>query len=224
MCLQKLIAFTFGLILASTVTAEIIVTADDGRQVVLKDDGNWEYVNTDRFASTSDGRRIRLKADGQWEYVGEQTVPTVTAAATDTIQANTVSVELAKVEIEEYVEAATGNRKNQRTRTQTVFYFTVTASTLGDAVEPKFEGRGTAPNGFSVTDNKGKSYQIIEFAPSDTNSIQPGESINYTLKLKASPKWGPKSIALRIEPEVFSTNQPIILTAPLSSVETVRKK
>jgi hypothetical protein len=46
------------------------VTTDDGREVLLKEDGSWTFRSTDRFANTVDGQRIRLKQDGSWAYVG----------------------------------------------------------------------------------------------------------------------------------------------------------
>ena len=40
---------------------------DAGREVLLRDDGSWEYLSDDRFGTLKDGSRARLKSDGSWE-------------------------------------------------------------------------------------------------------------------------------------------------------------
>ena len=62
--------FMFGL-LSQHATADTVVLSDDGREVKLNDDGSWEFVSEDRFATTEDGERIRLRADGRWEPVND---------------------------------------------------------------------------------------------------------------------------------------------------------
>ena len=65
------IAITLALS-SSTHAAQTLATGEDGREVILNDDGSWAYKSTDRYANTGDGRRILLREDGSWEYVGNQ--------------------------------------------------------------------------------------------------------------------------------------------------------
>ncbi len=44
-----------------------VVISDDGREVLLKDNGTWEFRSNDRYANTPDGRRVRLKENNTWE-------------------------------------------------------------------------------------------------------------------------------------------------------------
>lgn len=63
--------------------ADEIVLSDDGREVRIKQDGSWEFVSDDRFATTRDGERVRLKFDGSWERIeDDRNWITVPAAAT----------------------------------------------------------------------------------------------------------------------------------------------
>ncbi len=98
----------------SNLSAKQTVITDDGRKVLLKNDGNWTFHTTDCFASTSDGRRVRLKQDSHWEYAND-----APAAPEDETQTSKPLVKLQKVVIEKHVEKG---YKNTRVKTQTVFY------------------------------------------------------------------------------------------------------
>ena len=57
----------FIIIISATVSCADDITAitEDGRGVVLHDDGTWEFTDT-----TEDGRSIILHNDGTWEFAG----------------------------------------------------------------------------------------------------------------------------------------------------------
>ncbi len=208
-----------GLLMACAVQAELLATGDDGREVRLNDDGRWEYTSTDRFANTVDGRRIRLQEDGRWEYIGNQPI-----IAEQQYRNNTIDVSLLRVEILEFKEPATGNRKSSRLTTKTNFYFTVTASAIGETIYPRLRNNQGEISGFTVSDDRGKHYSIIELTPEDTVQLPPGEAITYQLQITASPKWGPETIQLIIDKEVFSTNEAITLTAMVKDIEHISGK
>jgi hypothetical protein len=203
--------------MSSAVLAQLTATGDDGREVILNEDGSWQYRSSDRFARTSDGRRIRLRADGRWQYDSDQS-----SGSTLQFRNSAVDVSMQRVEIEQYKEAATAMRKNPRVSTQTSFYFTVTASPLGEPLVPKLDTNDGVIDGFSVTDDQANQYSIIEFSPGKPQTIEPGKSISYQLKISGSPKWGPKSIQLTIARQVFKTEQDIVLTTPVSTIERVK--
>ena len=48
------------------------ILTDAGREVLLRDDGTWEYLSDDRFGTLKDGSRARLQSDGSWEIVEDE--------------------------------------------------------------------------------------------------------------------------------------------------------
>lgn len=214
---KQFILLVASLMLSWTAQAQLTATGDNGREVILNEDGSWQYSSSDRFANTSDGRRIRLKEDGSWEYDSDQT-----SESPQQFRNDTIDVSMQRVEIEEYKEAATALRKNSRVSTKTSFYFTATASPLGEPLTPILNTGDSVIEGFSVTDNRDNEYTIIEFSPIAANTIKPGESISYKLKISGSPKWGQRNIQLTIDKTVFSTEKDIVLATPLSNIQRVK--
>ena len=96
------------------------VITDDGREVLLKEDGRWEFLSSDRYANTEDGQRVRLKQDGRWEYVGN--APTT---SDEQVRTTDLDIKLQKVVIERHEQKA---QKNKRVISQTVFYVDVALS------------------------------------------------------------------------------------------------
>lgn len=210
---KSIFSFLVSVFLSCSAQAQLTATGDDGREVILKEDGSWEYSSSDRYANTNDGRRILLKENGNWEYQSTQQQP----LSQQQYRNSSVNISLDKVEIEEHKEPPTANRKNPRIKTQTSFYFTATASTLGDAITPSIKGS----EGFSVTDDKGKRYSNIELSPDHSGAIKPGDSVSYKLKVNSSPKWGRKAIQLTIDQQVFASGEDIVLTSQVANIATV---
>jgi hypothetical protein len=205
------LAFSSG-----TQAAETLATGDDGREVILNNDGSWTYKSTDRYANTSDGRRILLREDGSWVYIGNQkAVSPVQYRNTD------IDIGLTRVEIEEYKKPATGIKKSPRLSTETNFYFTATVTSTGDPISPNVRSSKGEISGFIVSDDYGKEYKVLELSPVDVVQLKPGESINYRLKIQESPKWGPKTVTLSIDKNVFDTTDDILLTAIVKDIEHI---
>ena len=78
-----------ALLTANTLYADQKITSDDGREVLLNDDGSWQYRSSDRFATTSDGRRVRLKEDGRWSYDGNAPL-----RSTEQVRTNDLDIKL----------------------------------------------------------------------------------------------------------------------------------
>jgi len=111
----RFIAIIFLALLANGAhSADKKLITDDGREVLLKDDGSWIFRSTDRFANTDDGRRVRLKQDGSWHYVKNKAMKSTTKTQTPG-----PVIKLEKVIIEKYERKAL---KNTRVKTRTVFY------------------------------------------------------------------------------------------------------
>ncbi len=62
-----IISIFFIIIVTATVSSadDISAATEDGRGVILRDDGTWEFTDT-----TEDGRSIILYNDGTWEFAG----------------------------------------------------------------------------------------------------------------------------------------------------------
>lgn len=147
------------LISGSTHSASQNVITDDGREVLLNDDGSWIFRTTDRFANTGDGHRVRLKENGSWQYM--ENVP---AKAKEKIRTPNLDITLQKVVIEKYEKKAL---KNTRVKTQTVFYLQLENSL-------QINTNNIKDNDISlieVKDNNGKNYEIISLSPGTTNTL-----------------------------------------------------
>ena len=72
--IYMLILFLIPVSDASSADQQVITA--DGREVVLKGDGTWIFLSTDRFANPEDGQRVQLKQDGSWQYVGNAPMAT----------------------------------------------------------------------------------------------------------------------------------------------------
>ena len=201
---------------SNTHASETLATGDDGREITLNKDGTWTYKSTDRYANTSDGRRILLREDGSWEYMGNQkAVSPVQYRNTD------IDIGLTRVEIEKYKKPASGMKKSPRLSTETNFYFTATVTSTGDSIFPNLRNSQGEISGFTVSDDSGNQYKVMEISPVDVVELKPGESISYRLKVKESPKWGPKTVTLTIDKNVFHTVDDILLTAIVKDIEHI---
>ena len=65
--MKKWFYIQIACLLPLLVFGEQTILTDAGREVLLRDDGSWEYLSDDRFGTLSDGSRVRLKLDGSWE-------------------------------------------------------------------------------------------------------------------------------------------------------------
>ena len=202
------------LVISPTVYAEEEIISDDGREVLIKDDGSWEFRSGDRYANTKDGRRIKLKADGTWIYIGN--APLVT---TEQARTTTVDIKLQKVEFEVHKQKV---HKNVRKESQTVFYVNVDVSPLA---ETPLSIKDADLSRIKVDDDKGKDYPVISITP-ETTDIAPDNNQTFVIRTQDTPSlWdGVKSIALTIEPGVLGNQEPIQFSRKYHDIEEVNVK
>ena len=102
--------------IASVIGAEERLVTDDGREVLVHEDGSWEFILVDRYATAPDGQRILLQADGNWEYIAKassEVIPTPSLPATREIpteiieQQPTNTLKKAPVTVESKAPSAT---------------------------------------------------------------------------------------------------------------------
>ena len=56
------VGFAAAALLPLIGNADIKALGDDGRKIMLKDNGSWAYISNDRLATSEDGRRVLIKA------------------------------------------------------------------------------------------------------------------------------------------------------------------
>jgi len=184
---------------ALSATQEIIT--EDGREVLLKEDGTWSFRSTDRFANTKDGRRVRLKDDGSWQYTGNAPV-----VLKEQVRTTDLDIKLQKVVIETHEKKV---QKSKRIKTQTVFYLTLELSALAKG---NISINKDDTSMIKVMDNNGKNYPVLSIQPSPT-ILKPNSNTTIVIRAKSSPSWlgKVKSMEIVLNPGVFGIQKPITL-------------
>ena len=194
---------------SNALSADQQVITVDGREVLLKEDGTWEFQSTDRFANTKDGHRVQLKADGTWQYVGNAPM-----ASVEQVKTTLLDIKLQKVVIEKHEKKV---HKNVRVASQTVFYVNLDLSPLAKnniSIE-----KNDIPH-IEVTDNNGKSYPVISIQPSPV-VLKPSTKITMVVRAEGAPLWldNVKSMSLIFKPELFGTENTITLSQSESNFD-----
>jgi hypothetical protein len=212
--MRSILPLIFLLIISPTLYADESIISDDGREVLIRDDGSWEFRSGDRYANTKDGRRIKLKADGTWVYVGNAPLVTKEQART-----TTVDIKLQKVEFEVYKQKV---HKNVRKESQTVFYINVDVSPLA---ETPLSIKDTDLSRIKVDDDKGKDYPVISITP-ETTDIAPDSNQTFVIRTQDTPSlWdGVKLIELTIEPGVLGNEETIQFSRKYHDINEVDVK
>ncbi len=185
---------------------------DDGREVLLKQDGSWEYLSNDRFANTEDGRRVRLKADGSWEYTGN--APLVSS---ERVRTTELDIELQSVVIETHEVKA---QKNKRVSSQTVFYVSLTLSPQAESGISISEDDASS---IRITDNKRRHYPVLAIRPG-ARMLEPGSTTRLEIRADGSPQWwkNVKSLRLEFSPEILGIKEPVTLIQQVDDIEKTK--
>jgi len=209
---RPLIIYILSLLLipgSDACSADQQVITDDGREVLLKEDGTWVFRSTDRFANTKDGQRVQLKQDGSWQYVGN-----VPVASEEHVRSTLLDIKLKKVVIERHEKKV---QKNIRLRTQTVFYVNLGLSAW-------------AKNNISITkndvshieinDNNGKTYPVLSIDPAPF-VLRPDSDTTMVIRADGSPLWldDVTSMSVIFKPEIYGIQQPVTLSRDVDDFE-----
>ena len=203
-------------LLAFNVQADIAATGDDGREITLKKNGQWEYANGDRFATVNDGTRVRLKENGSWEYNGHAALQTE-----QEFREQSIGVQLDKV-ITRYTKIKPGS-KGLRTIAETTFFVSVDISRYSD--QPISVDLSDA-RGLSVADNRDNAYNVISVTPAN-QTLKPGSNYNFEVMVEGAPQSHSllakvKNITLNIDRSVFATDSDITLSFDTDDIERKR--
>lgn len=208
--LFRLICFCLLLIAANASADPKTAIADDGREIILYDDGRWEYVTEDRFATTPDGTRIRLKPNQQWQPASKSEAPVYEPVALSTIKQDNLTVDgvdivLDEVRIENHRETV---GKNKRVRSNIVFYLELDKPLNASHI--------------TIQDSKGKHYPVLSVSKGKATI---GGEPRTLVRAKGAPKWwGVKFFSLQIEANAIGNKAPIELRKPMGDVLTVEVK
>jgi hypothetical protein len=196
---------------SNALSANQDVITDDGREVLLRDDGTWEFRSTDRFANTKDGRRIRLKDDGSWQYVGNAPL-----TSKQHIRTTDLDIKLGKVVIETHEKKV---QKNTRSKSQTVFYLNLELSPLAKSDISINENDISR---VKVKDSEGKEYPVLSIQ-AEPVILKPDSDTKVTVRVDGAPQWwkSVKSMEIIFKPGIFGLQGPFALS---QSVDDIDKK
>lgn len=185
--------------------------ADDGREVVLKDNGEWEYVSDDKFATTKDGQRIRLKPNQRWQKVRDSEAPVYQPVPMTTVQRDNATIPDSNIEVildEVHIENQREDvGKNTRVRSNLVFYLEI----QGD-----LPGLNLQPEQFSVQDSRGKNYPVFSAV---AGAAPIGGKPRWIIRAKGAPRWwGVKFLSLQIAQKTLGNKDAIELRKPMGDV------
>ncbi len=199
---------------ATPTLAEERILADDGREVLLKDDGSWEYVSEDRFGTTGSGERVRLKGDGSWEIVSD--APVALLAATSSLSDSGPAIwALGDVIIETSRSQRSGTKKGGIKKTQAVFTLQVRGKAEASAAQTFSLEAGAV----SVTDSGGRDYPVLSVEPSSV-TVNADRMQTVVVRVDGSPHWfTTKFYELRIAADAVGNRDEIRLKRALSNVQ-----
>lgn len=180
---------------------------DDGREILLKEDGSWEFLSNDRFVTTQDGKRIRLKADGSWEVIDN--VPPIII---EDRLANKIELNLQKVVEEQVVKKI---QKNVRVSSRMVFY--VDVKSMHSETIALMENSSQL---VTVLDSLDNEYSVRSLEPAKI-SIEPNSihEIEVYVDGAPSPFTSAKTISIVFAPELFNTNDVQKLSYRIADIE-----
>ena len=196
---------------SNALSANQDVITDDGREVLLRDDGSWEFRSTDRFANTKDGHRIRLKDDGSWQYVGNAPL-----TSKQQIRTTVLDIKLGKVVIETHEKKV---QKNTRSKSQTVFYLNLELSPLAKS---NISINENDISRVKVKDSEDKEYPVLSIQ-AEPVILKPDSDTNVVVRVDGAPQWwkSVKSMEIIFKPGIFGLQAPVTLS---QSVDDIDKK
>ncbi len=210
--MDKVIGLAVACLLSMTAMADQIVLSDDGREVRLNEDGSWEFISEDRYATTEDGNRIRLGADGRWTEVdGEDHWVAVPAAALN-ISRDKISEGDLNIEVTEMVIESVRSRRQKNTRLSSQI---ITRLNFSSTEPLRFS---LSPAQIQVVDSRGRNYPVETLSTPDV-SVSPGEPFPLAFIADGSPRWwGVKFFKITFAPGALGNSEQLELTRSINEI------
>ena len=203
---------SFGISAAAPKTA----IADDGREVILHDDGSWSYATEDRFATTPSGQRILLKPDSTWRKARDSEAPAYQPVPLSTLTRDSAVIKNSNINLildDVFIEHQREDRgKNTKLRSNLVFHVEATGENQPGAL-PDAED-------FTVTDSRGRHYPT--FSVKSLSTPNPNEQ-RLEIRANGAPRWwGVKFLELEVQPDTFGN--PATIELRKSMADVIRKE
>lgn len=212
--MKNVLAIALLLSIAHSSIAGERVIADDGREVMLGDDGQWEFLSEDRFATTASGERVRLKADGEWDIVSDAPLGQLTAAQ-PVANMGPANWSLAEVTIETAREQRSASKKSISKQTQTVFNLEARMKTADADTEQWMLNVAN----LSVMDSGGREYPVLSITPGSI-SLTADAPAKVQIRVDGSPHWfTTRYYELKIAEQTVGNREEIRLKRALSNVQ-----
>ena len=210
--MKKWFYIKIACLLPLLVFGEQTILTDAGREVLLRDDGSWEYLSDVRFGTLSDGSRVRLKPDGSWEIEQDETrFITIPAEALkrseDIVKTDKLYLEIFGITIE---SQRGKNRKNSTLRTQMLVDIKIETS--------RFDLSGINKDLIKVSDSRGRLYETKKIIILE--NISDKEKVLGILLDGAPRWWGVKFFVVEFEQGFLGNDRKLKLKK--SSTEITR--
>ena len=188
------------------------ILTDAGREVLLRDDGTWEYLSDDRFGTLKDGSRARLQSDGSWEIVEDEvgliSIPAqALKRSEDTIRSDEIYLEISGITIE---NQRGKNRKNSTLRAQMLVEIKLETNS--------FDLFGLKKDLIKVSDSRGRLYETKKIIILE--NISDKEKVLGILLDGAPRWWGVKFFVVEFEQGFLGNDRKLKLKK--SSTEITR--
>ncbi len=201
---RYLVACSLSLMLSLHAFADRTVAVDENWKVRLKDDGTWEFITKQRFATGQDGKRFKLNSDGTWQGAGM-----ASTQLQQKLRNNNSDYTLSSVTMEIARTPGNSSRKNARTQMQTVFNI---SAQLPENETSSKKSVTLEHQDISVIDNRGKVYDILEITPT-TLALNKNQPQQFSIRVKESLRWGAKAMNVTINKDVFGSESDIVFIA-----------
>lgn len=207
-----------------------IVDGPDGKKILLKQDGSWEYIDESTLVTTPDGRRARVNDDNTWEYVETAQPATQAPAAASRDENGVVMISMNRPQSQPQIDSSTfeyaidrvfiveeesraGVSKGTRRDSAVYFYVEITAAV--DSSLPALD-----PRALSVKDSRGDSYKVVE-ATLDTQNISPSGHALLKVVTDDSPMriFNAREIYLDVAVGALGNPEPLRLSQPMTFVD-----
>lgn len=197
-------------LMAPLVHAQTTLITESGREVIVHEDGSWEFASQDQFVTLPDGQRVRLNDDGSW--IEDETTPPVQRALAP-VQSrpfySAVVFDVEELVIETRKEKV---HKNTRTESNTVILISVEH----DAGQTQAKTLTLNARDITLEDSSGTEYEILSVVPTQL-TLQPGEEAYFEIRAYDSPGWRyGKHYEILLDAALTGTGEEVELEVPLS--------
>lgn len=211
--------------------AQQVVDGPDGKKILLKQDGSWEYLDNSTLITTPGGRLARVNEDNTWEYLEAPPATPSTSTTVARDESGVVSINmnsprsLSPAGRDSGIEYAIGDvfiveetsraGVSKGTRRDSSVHFSIEIRSPNDVALPALD-----PRALAVKDSRGKNYNIVE-ASLDTQNIGPDQRAHLKVVTDDSPMriFNAREIYLEVAVGTLGNDEPLRLSQPMAFVD-----